>query len=83
MVITLHAAVHDGSVTLLSDAFFCDIDIDPVGVAPHAGINLSKLDRRAGMIPDSLDECRVEVAIVQEDIWVVKPPVEMPLHGLD
>jgi len=82
VVITLHAAIHDGSIALFPDALFCNIDIDPVGIAPHAGINLSKLDGRAGVVPDGLDEGGIEVSIVQEDVWVVKPPVKVSLHRL-
>lgn len=80
VVITLHATVHDSSITLLSDALLCDIDINPIWVTPHAGVNLSKLDCRASVVPDSLHECGVEISIIQKDVWVVEPPVEVSLH---
>ena len=35
------------------------------------------------MVLYGLFESRVEVAVIEEDIWVVKPPVEMPFKGLD
>ena len=35
------------------------------------------------MVLDGLFEGGVEVAVVEEDVWVVKPPVEMPFKRLD
>lgn len=35
------------------------------------------------MVLNSLLESGVEVAVIEEDIWIVEPPVEMPFKGLD
>ena len=35
------------------------------------------------MVPDGLSEGRIEVPVIQEDVRIMKPPIEMPLHGLD
>lgn len=83
MVIALHASVHDGGITLLSDALFRDVEIGPVRVSPHVGRNLAKLYGRAGVFQDLLLERRVEVTIVQEDVRIVKPSVEVSLDRLD
>lgn len=83
MVITLHATVHDGGVALLSNALLGYVDVDPVGEAPHARVNLSKLDGGAGVVANHLLEGRVEIAIVQEDVWVMEPSVEMSLDRLE
>lgn len=83
VVVRLHAAVHDGLVALLSDALFRDVDIHPVRIAPVFGSNLAELDVGGRVISDRVLEGLVEGAIIQEDVWVVKPTVEMPLHALD
>lgn len=83
MVVALQSSVHDGLVSLLPDAFPCNLMVDPIGETPHALVDLAKLDRGTGVIPDCLFEFLVEVAIVQEDIGVVPPSVEMSLNGLE
>ncbi len=83
VVITLHTAVHDGRVALLGDALLGHAVVDPVGITPHAGVNLAKFDRRAGVLGDGLLEGRVEVAIVEEDIRIMIPAIEVSLDGFD
>lgn len=83
MVITLHTTVHDGGITLFSDALLGHVVVDPVREAPHGGIDLAELDIRADVLTDLVFEGRVEVAIVQEDVWVVEPSVEMSFNRLE
>ena len=80
MMIALHTAVHDGSISLLPDPFSCCINIDPVWIPPHSWIYFSELDRSASVIQDCLLERRVEVSVVEKHVGVMKPPIEMPLH---
>ena len=82
-MVTLHTTVHDCSITLFSDALLGYIVVNPVGETPHAGVDLAKLDIGADVLTDLILEGRVEVAIVQKDVWVVEPSVEMSLHGLE
>jgi hypothetical protein len=83
VVITLHTTVHDSSITLFSDALLGHIVINPVGEAPHTGIDLAKLDVGADVLADFIFEGRVEVAVVQEDVWVVEPSVEVSLNRFE
>lgn len=82
-MVTLKSTVHDSSVTLLRDALLGDLGIDPFRKAPHLGANLTKLDGSRGVVLDSILECLVEVAIVQEDVGVMVPAVEVALDRLD
>ena len=83
VVIALHAAIHDGGVTLLGDTLGGDTMVDPVGISPHAGIDLTKLDGAAGVVDNGVLEGGVEVAIVEEDVGIVEPSIEVTLDGLD
>jgi hypothetical protein len=83
VVITLHTTVHNSSITLFSDALLGHIVINPVGEAPHTGIDLSKLDVGADVLADFIFEGRVEVAVVQEDVWVVEPSIEVSLNRFE
>lgn len=83
MVITLHATVHNSGITLFSDALLGNFVVDPVGESPHGAIDFTKLDLAAGVVEDDVFEILVKVAVVQEDIRVVPPPVEMTFNGLD
>lgn len=56
--------------------------VDPVGETPHGAVNLAKLHRRGRVVFHGIDEIIVKVAIVQEDIRVVPPPIEMSLDRL-
>jgi hypothetical protein len=83
VVITLHATVHDGGVTLFSDALLGHVVVNPVGEAPHARIDLAELDVGADVLADLIFEGGVEVAVVEEDVWVVEPSVEVSLNGFE
>ena len=80
MVVTLHPTIHDCCISLLSCAFLCRLDVDPIWVSPHGRIYFPKLDRGACVILDRLLESGIEISIIQEHIGVVKPSVEMPFH---
>ena len=81
VVIALHTAVHNSRIALLPYTLLCHVLIDPVWVAPHAWVYLSKLHRCACVVCNGLFECGVEVAVVQENIGIVKPAIEMSLDG--
>ena len=82
-VVRFHSTIHDSCITLLRNTLLGDLWIYPVWETPHAGINLSKLNRGASIVGDCLLEVFVKVAVVQENIWVMVPSVEMALNGLD
>ncbi len=82
-MITLEATVHDGGVSLLRDALLGNLGIDPIGISPHLRANLAELDRGRGIVLNDLLESGIEIAIVQEDVRVVVPSVEVALDGLD
>jgi hypothetical protein len=82
-MVTLQATIHDSGVTLLRNALLGRLDVHPVRITPHVRADLAKLDSPGSVVCDSGLEGVVEVAIVEEDIGVVIPPVEMPFHGLD
>ena len=85
-MVALHAPIHNCSVSLLSNTLFCRLQIDPVRVTPHIRVYLAEFDSRASVIYNCLLECLIEVAIVKENIRIMKPSVEMPFHrfyGLD
>ena len=85
-MVTFHPSIHDGRVSLLSNAFLGNIVICPLGVSPHRGVNFSKLAWSASVVLNGLFERFVEVPVVQKHIWIVIPSVEMPLdrlHRLD
>lgn len=81
-MIALHAAVHDGSVALLRDALLCNVRIDPVRKAPLLWRDLAPLYWSADVLQNNLAEGLIEVSVVEEDVGVVKPSVEMSLNRL-
>ena len=83
MMIALHATIHDCAVTLLSDTLLNNRRIRPVWKTPVLWRDFAPLHCRLCVIADSLFEGRVEITVVEEDIWVVEPPVEMTLDRLD
>jgi hypothetical protein len=82
-VVTFHSTVHDSSISLLSNTLLRNLRIDPIWESPHLRVDLSKLHWGAGVICYRLLESRVEFSVVQEDVWVVVPSIEMPLDRLD
>jgi hypothetical protein len=82
-MITLHTTVHDGGITLLSNPLLGDLRVNPVRETPHGVINFAEFNRSAGIVLHGSLEVIVEVAVVQEDIGVVIPAVEMTLDGLE
>ena len=82
-MIAFHATVHDSCVTLLRDTLLRDLGVNPVRETPHVRANLAELDGSRGVVLDGVLEGVVEVAIVQEDVGVVVPAVEVALNGLD
>ena len=83
VMVALHATIHDSAIALLSDAFFYNRRVSPVWETPVLWRDLPPLDCGLCVIAHGLFECRVEVAVIEEDIGVVEPPVEMSLERLD
>lgn len=46
-------------------------------------VDLTKFNSATGIVQNGLLECSAEFGIVEEDVWVVIPSVEMPLDGFD
>jgi hypothetical protein len=82
-MIALHAAIHDGIIALLCDALLRDGWVHPFWESPVACWYLAPLDRCACVIQHRLFERLVEDSVVQEDVWVVVPPIEVSLNRLD
>ena len=80
MVVALHASVHDDFIALLSNSFPGHVDIDPVGVAPHAWIYLSELHRGARVIHYRISKIGVEISVIEKNIGIVEPSVEVPFE---
>jgi hypothetical protein len=80
VMVTGHTTVHNGCITLLRDGLLHFVHICPIGEAPVHRIDLTKLHLAAGIIPNSLLERLIELAVIEEHIWVMEPSVEMPLH---
>lgn len=83
MVVALHSTVHDSLVSLLPDTLFRSVDVHPVRETPHAWVDGAKLDWGTGVIRNNLFERRIEIAIVQEDVWIMEPSIEVSLYRLD
>lgn len=83
VMITLHSSIHNGSITLFADTFLRDFVIHPVGVTPHAAVDFSKFHGRTGIVFNGLLERIIEIAIVQEDIRIIEPPIEVSLDRFD
>lgn len=85
-MITLQPTIHQRSITLFPNPFPRNLRVHPVREPPHGRIDLAELDAGLGMILHGLHEGIVEVAVVEEDVWVVIPSIEVALegaHGLD
>lgn len=82
-MVALETTVHDGSVALLGNSLLGNLLIDPVGVSPHVGTDKAKLDGGRSVVSHSLLEGLIEVAVVEEDVRVVEPAVEVTLNRLD
>lgn len=82
-MVALQATIHDGGVTLLGDALLGDLFVDPVGKAPRPRLNPTEFDGSRCVVPNSLLEVVVEFGVVEENIGIVVPSVEMPLDGFD
>jgi len=82
-VVGLETTVHDGSITLLRNALLGNLGVDPVRESPGARLDLAKLDGTRRVVLDDVLEGLVELAIVEEDVRVVVPPVKVALDGFD
>ena len=82
-MVALHPTIHDRLVTLLPNTFSCNVLVHPVRISPHVRSDLAKLYRATRVIGDDIFEGLIELPIVQEHIWVMKPPVEMSFYALN
>lgn len=82
-MVTLHATIHDRLIALLSDTFSCNVLVHPIRISPHVRSDLAKLYWATRVVCDDIFEGLVELAIVQEHIWIMEPPVEMSFYTLD
>lgn len=82
-MITLHATIHDKRITLLPNALLCNFMISPIRETPHGAVNFPKFGMTAGIVPDGVFELLVEVCIIQENIRIIVPAIEMPFDRLD
>lgn len=64
VVIAFHATIHNGSISLLPNAFLCNFMVNPVGITPHGLVDLAKLNWGAGIVGDRVLELIVEVTII-------------------
>jgi hypothetical protein len=83
MMVTFQATVHNSSISLFPNAFLGNLLVRPVWVSPVRLVDLAELDRGAGVVRYRLLEGGIEVAVIQEDVWVVEPAIEMSLDALD
>ena len=82
-MITFHTAIHDRLIALLSYAFPSYIVVGPFREPPHGRIDLAELDGRAGVVCNCSLEFLSKVSIVQKDIRVMEPSIEVPLDRFD
>lgn len=68
---------------MLPDSFLCDLVVDPVRISPHTAINLSKLDWGTCVVGDGVFEILLEIAIVEENVRIIKPTIKMTLNAFD
>lgn len=80
-MVAFHSSIHDCGVTLLPDAFLGDLMIHPIRVTPHSIVNFAKLHGCAGIVLDRGLKSIVEIAVVQEDVRVIKPSVKVSFNG--
>ena len=77
VMVALHATVHDRCISLFPDPFTGHIFVDPIRISPHAGIDLAELYRRASVILNGRFELITKVAVVEKDIRIMKPAIEV------
>ena len=82
VVVALHTTIHDSRISLLSYPFFCRFLVDPIRITPHIRINFAKFHRATSMVHHGFFKRHVELGVVEENIWIMKPAIEMPLYRL-
>lgn len=82
-VVAFQSTVHDGSISLLCDAFLGHLVVGPVREPPHVGTYFAKFDGARSVISYRLLEVIVELAIVEENIGVMVPPIEVAFHRFE
>lgn len=82
VMVALHSSIHDCSIPLLADPFSSNIVVYPIWVSPTSRVYGTKFNLPACVIGNSLFECRIEHVVIEENIRVVEPPVEVSLYRL-
>lgn len=82
VMVTFHAAIHNRSISLLSNSFSSNLMINPIRIPPHGSIDFAKLCFSACVILNATFEFIGEFAIVEEDVGIVKPAIEMSFDTL-
>jgi hypothetical protein len=83
MVVALHSSIHNGGISLLPNAFLGYFMVNPLGVTPHAIVDFAELHGGARIVLYGFLEMVVEIAIIQEHEWIVKPSIEVSLNRLE
>ena len=80
MVITFHTTIHDSGIPLFPDSLLGDFMVYPVRIPPHAIINFAKLNGGASVILNGIFKLVVEISVIQKDVRIVPPSVEMTFN---
>ena len=76
-MIALHSTIHNCSIPLLSYPLACDLMVNPIRKPPHRTVYFPELHRSIGVVDDSIFKLLVEVSIIQKDVWIPIPSVEV------
>ena len=80
MMITFHTTIHNSGISLFPDSLLGDFMVYPVRVPPHAIIDLSKLNGSASIILNGVFELLVKISVIQKDVRIMPPSVEMTFN---
>ena len=83
MVIALHASIHDCLISLYLDSLLRYRLVHPVRVAPHTGIDLAELGLGACVVGYRVFEGLFEFSVIEENVGIVEPSVEVSFNGFD
>lgn len=79
-MIALQATIHDSGITLLCNALSGYSGVQPIWKPPHIRPDLAKLDGTRSVVENGILEIVVEVSIIEDNIGIVVPSVEMSLE---
>lgn len=82
-MVALQSTVHDSCITLLGNTLLCNLGVNPLRETPGVRLNLAELNMTRRVVSHSILEIIVELDVVEEDIRIVIPAVEVAFHGFD